>query len=82
MAYDKTQVTALADSLFAAGVAFSDGIQLGDDSDEILAIIPAVVGAADEFQGDVAATIMYLGSRLLELGGDLKRQTSNMPDPV
>jgi hypothetical protein len=73
MAYEKAQVQALAQALFNMGVAFSDGVQLSEDSDEMLAVVPAAIGAADEFTADLASTLMYLGSKLLELGADLKR---------
>jgi hypothetical protein len=81
MAYEKQQVLNLGDAVFNVGVAFSDGIQLAEDADEMLAVVPAFIGAADEFKADLAATLMYLGSQLLEKGADLKRQQAEQAAP-
>jgi len=71
--YEKDQVLKLGDAVFEVGVAFSDGVQITDDSDEVLAVIPALLGAANEFKEDLPAALMHLGSELLEKGADLKR---------
>ena len=73
MAYNKDQVQALADAVLNMGVAFSDGVQLNEDADEMLALVPAGLGAADEFKEDLASTLMYLGARITEKGADLRR---------
>jgi len=73
MAFEKENVFTLGDVLISAGVAFSDGFQLTEDSDEIMAVIPALMNSVDEFKEDFPSAIMYLGSQLMEKGADLRR---------
>ena len=73
MAYNKAHLQAMADALLNMGIAFSDGFQLADDSDEMMALVPAAINSADEFKEDLPSALMHLGGRLMEMGGDLRR---------
>lgn len=73
MAYNKQHPVNLADRMIDVGVAFGDGFQLTEDSDEIMAVVPAIVASADEFKEDTASALMHLGSRLMDKGADMRR---------
>jgi hypothetical protein len=73
MAYEKEHPQGLADAMINMGMAFSDGVQLTEDTDEMLALVPAGLNSADEFKEDAASTFMYLGGRMLEKAADLRR---------
>lgn len=82
MAYQKENVQELADKVMKVAEAFSDGFQLSDDSDEIMAVVPALVNASDEFKEDAASALMHLGARLLEKGADMRRAKADAEPPV
>jgi hypothetical protein len=79
MAYDKSQLMAFGDAIFKAGLAFQDGFQLTDDSDEILAVGMALVAAADEFKADPVAASLHVAARVADLAGDY---AAPQPEPA
>ena len=80
MAYEKPQVVGLGDAIVAAGVAFSDGFQLTEDSDEVLAVGTALVTAADEFKEDPVAALLHVAGRIADVAGDMKRAAAEASD--
>jgi hypothetical protein len=74
MPYDPQHPANLADKVADMGIAFKDGFQLAEDSDEIMALVPAGLAAADEFKEDLPSTLMYIGAQLMKRGADLRRE--------
>lgn len=73
MAYEKANAHNLAVAFFNMGKALSDGFQLSQDSDEMMALVPAGLASMDEFKEDLPSTLMYVGAKLMDLGADLRR---------
>jgi hypothetical protein len=79
MAYDKNALIILGNSVVDAGVAFGDGFQLAEDSDEILAVVTSIVGSAGSFKEDTVAALLHLAGRITDLAGDIRRAQAQPP---
>jgi hypothetical protein len=73
MAYDKTQVHAVADGVVALVYALKDGIDVTDVG-AATGLLTSFMSAADEAK-DTDAFLMHLGSRILDVVGDQRVDT-------
>jgi len=78
MAYEKAQVHAAADAVYAVIQAVKDGLDIADVGAAIT-LLTAFVGAADEFKDDTDAAGLHLAARLADRFGD---ERINPVDPV
>lgn len=71
MAYNKSEVEAVADAVMNAIKAVKDGIGV-DDTAAAIALFTAFAAAADEFKNDTDAAVLHLGGRLMTSYGDTR----------
>lgn len=67
--YEKVKIEDVAVKSVALFDALSDGVGV-EDSDELMALISSVVGAASAFQADKDAAVLHYVSKIVEEIGD------------
>lgn len=72
MAYDKAHPTAAGRAAVALIFALKDGLQLDQDTEEMIDFLMKVTGAVDEFKGDTDAAIGHFIAGVGEEFGDRK----------
>jgi len=71
VAYNKDQVIALADAVYALLESFRDGVGM-DDIDEAVGVLTAAASAADEIKTDFDAAGLHMLGRLGDKFGDAR----------
>lgn len=70
MPYEKQKVQAFGKAIIALFDALKDGLQLDQDSDEIVSMIQAASAAAPSIQAEADAAALHTASVLLDAIGD------------